>query len=169
MYLFSKCDEAELFVNGASVGRKKIDKYSYASWEVDFEPGEVSAVGYKNGIEVNRKTLATTGDTARLFAKVEHVSSDKNGIVRAIIKLSALDSEGRVVPTADNDFDIITGDGVTLAGAGNGNPICHDNPQSTSYPLFAGLAQVILQRDEADGIGKAIFSIKGMNSVAVEF
>ena len=169
MYLFSKCDEAELFVNGASVGRKKIDKYSYASWEVDFEPGEVSAVGYKNGIEAGRKTLATTGDTARLFAKVEHVSRDKNGIVRAIIKLSALDSEGRVVPTADNDFDIITGDGVTLAGAGNGNPICHDNPQSTSYPLFAGLAQVILQRDEADGIGKAIFSIKGMNSVAVEF
>ena len=169
VYLFSKCDEAELFVNGCSKGRKKIEKYMAAEWEVDFEPGEITAVGYKNGVETNRKTLATTGVACELRAEVEHLSVDENKFVWAIVKLSAVDSEGRVVPTAENSVKLIMGDGVTLAGSGNGNPICHQNRRGSSYSLFGGLAQVIVRRDVSLGGGKATFAIDGMNSVTVEF
>lgn len=169
VYLFSKCDEAELFVNGVSAGRQKIEKYMYAKWTVDFEPGEITAVGYKNGIETNRKTLATTGVATELRAEIEHLSVDENKFVWAIIKLSAVDEKGRVVPTASNSVKLIMGDGVELAGAGNGNPICHENSKSGSHSLFGGLEQVILRRDVAAGGGKATFAIDGMNSVTIEF
>ena len=169
VYLFSKCDEAELFVNGSSKGRKKIEKYTCGEWEVDFEPGEITAVGYKNGVETNRKTLKTTGVACELRADTDHLSVDANGVVRAVVTLSAVDSEGRVVPTAENSVRLIMGENVTLVGAGNGNPICHENPKSASHSLFAGLAQVIISRDVSAGGGKATFAIDGMNSVEIEF
>lgn len=169
VYLFSKCDEAELFVNGRSVGKKQIKKYFHAEWEVDFEPGEITAVGYKNGVETNRKTIATTGVACELKADIEHLSVDENKFVWAIIKLSAVDKAGRVVPTAEDSVKYIMGEGVTLVGSGNGNPICHENRRGSSYSLFGGLSQVIVRRDVSAGGGKATFAINGMNSVTIEF
>ena len=169
MYLFSKCDEAELFVNGVSKGRKKIEKYLCPEWEVDFEPGEVTAVGYKNGVETNRKTLATTGRAEKLCAEVEHLSVDGNKFVWAIVKLSAVDEKGRVVPTCEDSVKLVMGENVTLVGAGNGNPICHENPKRGAHSLFGGLCQVIVRRDVATGGGKATFAIDGLNSVEIEF
>jgi beta-galactosidase len=169
VYLFSKCDEAELFVNGVSKGRVKIAKYSHAEWEVDFEAGEITAVGYKGGVETNRKTLKTTGAVAELRAEIDHVSVDENKLVRAIVKLSALDGEGRVVPTSEDSVKLIMGEGVALVGAGNGNPICHENPRSATHSLFGGLAQVIVSRDVAAGGGKATFAIDGIGSTTIEF
>ena len=169
VYLFSKCDEAELFVNGRSVGKKQIKKYFHAEWEVDFEPGEITAVGYKNGVETNRKTLATTGVACELKADIEHLSVDENKFVWAIIKLSAVDKAGRIVPTAEDSVKYIMGEGVTLVGSGNGNPICHENRRGSSYSLFGGLSQVIVRRDVSAGGGKATFAINGMNSVTIEF
>lgn len=168
VYLFSKCDEAELFVNGVSQGRKKIEKYSHAEWNVRYEPGEITAIGYKDGAETNKKTVVTTGVAVKLQAQTEHLSVDKNGFVWAIITLSAVDDAGHVVPTAENTVQISLGDGVTLAGAGNGNPICHENSKSASHSLFGGLAQVIIKRDVSTGGGFATFSIEGMNEVTVE-
>ena len=169
MYLFSKCDEAELFVNGVSQGRKKIEKHLCPMWEVDFEPGEVTAVGYKNGVETNRKTLATTGRVEKLCAEVEHLSVDENKFVWAIVKLSAVDEKGRVVPTCEDSVKLVMGENVTLVGAGNGNPICHENPKRGAHSLFGGLCQVIVKRDVSAGGGKATFAIDGLNSVEIEF
>jgi beta-galactosidase len=169
VYLFSKCDEAELFVNGVSVGRRKIEKYFHAEWTVDFEPGEITAVGYKNGVETNRKTLCTTGAAAELRAEIEHLSVDANSFVWAIIKLFAVDSEGREVPTADNRVKFTLGEGVKLGGAGNGDPVCHENSKSGSRSLFGGLAQVIVRRDVSAGGGVVTFGSDGLNSVTLEF
>ena len=169
VFLFSKCDEAELFVNSRSVGKKQIKKYFHAEWDVDFEPGEITAVGYKKGIETNRKTLTTTGQPSELRAEVEHLSIDANNFTWAIIKLSAVDKNGLVVPTASNSVKLMMGEGVKLVGAGNGNPICHENPKSSSHSLFGGLAQVIIRRDASTPIGKATFAIDGMNAVTLEF
>ena len=170
VYLFSNCDEAELFVNGNSMGRIKIEKYLRAEWkDVEFVPGEITAVGYKNGVETNRKTVKTTGTACELRAEVEHLSVDANKFVWGIIKLSAVDAEGNIVPTANNRVNLEMGENMILAGSGNGNPIDHDNGKTASRALFGGLAQVILRRDVSAGGGTATFSIDGLNSVTVEF
>lgn len=170
VYLFTQCDEAELFVNGVSKGRVAIEKYSHGEWkDIDFEPGEIMAVGYKNGRETNRTTVATTGPACRLTAQTENISVDVNDIMWVIISLSVLDKEGREVPTADNKVRICPGENVILAGAGNGDPMCHENSKSLVRSLFAGKAQVILRRDAAVQKGRVTFSADGMNEVTIEF
>jgi beta-galactosidase len=53
--VYSSCDEAELFINNRSLGRKKTDRNSEfkAQWEVPYQPGELTAKGYTGKKLVN--------------------------------------------------------------------------------------------------------------------
>ena len=168
VYLFSDCDEAELFVNGVSAGRQKIKKYFHAEWkDVEYVPGEITAVGYKNGVETNRKTLATSGKAHRLCAEVEHRSTDANGLYWAIIKLYVEDEKANWIPSAEHKVRM-SAEGLTLVGSGNGDPVCHDNCKLPARSLFGGLAQVIVRRDRDAECGKMTFSVSGLESVTLE-
>ena len=51
MHVFTSGDEAELFLNGKSLGKKQKGEFEYRlRWdEVVYEPGELKVVAYKNG------------------------------------------------------------------------------------------------------------------------
>ena len=77
VHVFTSGDEAELFLNGESLGRKKKGEYEYRlRWdEVKYEPGELKVVAYKNGEKWAENVVRTTGEAARLQA-----SADRNEI-----------------------------------------------------------------------------------------
>ena len=69
----------------------------------------------------------------------------------AVIKVEALDKEGRPVPTADNLIGFkVSGDGA-LIGVGNGDPNCQESDKAPKRSLFNGLAQVIVQATKEPG------------------
>ena len=69
----------------------------------------------------------------------------------AVIKVEALDKEGRPVPTADNHIGFkISGEGA-LIGVGNGDPNCQESDKEPKRSLFNGLAQVIVQASKSPG------------------
>lgn len=138
VYLFSddRCDEAELFVNGVSQGKRKIEKYLHAEWkDVTFQPGEIAAIGYRNGEPVARDAVKTTGAPVALVAETEHLSGDEDGFLYAIVKLRAVDCEGQTVPTADNRVAFHPESGVIVLGSGNGDPSCLEPAVSMARPL----------------------------------
>ena len=51
VHVFTSGDEAELFLNGKSLGRKKKQDFDYRlRWDdVVYEPGELKVVAYKGG------------------------------------------------------------------------------------------------------------------------
>jgi beta-galactosidase len=51
VHVYTYGDEAELFLNGKSLGKKKKEKFQYRiRWDdVVYEPGEVRVVVYKEG------------------------------------------------------------------------------------------------------------------------
>ena len=53
VHVYTSGDEAELFLNGQSLGRKSKGQYEYRlRWDdVKYEPGELRVVAYKNGQE----------------------------------------------------------------------------------------------------------------------
>jgi beta-galactosidase len=170
VYLFGECEEAELFLNGRSLGKKPYDKYVPFIWEnVPFETGEITAVGYVDGKQVASDTVKTTGDAKVAVATVDHLSEDENGFTYAVIHLYTKDENGNVVPTANNVFQIETGDGVTLLGSGNGDPSCTDKGNSETKALFYGHAQVIVRRDSAQKCGKVTFTAKDIGTTELTF
>jgi len=69
----------------------------------------------------------------------------------AVLKVEALDAQGRVVPLADCSMKFnITGEGK-LIGVGNGDPNCQESDKAPKRSLYNGLAQVILQSTKEPG------------------
>lgn len=147
--LFGNCAEAELFVNGASVGKTTAKAYGYFLWKgVTYEAGEITAVGYDaEGRELRRTSVSTTGAPVRLAAALDHVSEDEGGHRYAIVNLWAEDEKGTVVPTAECSVGLVAGENAVLLGSANGDPACTVRAQSASRTLFGGRAQAIFRRD----------------------
>ncbi len=141
---FTNCDSVELFLNGASLGRREVPRNSHVAWSVNYTPGMLEAVGHRDGVELRRTRVETTGEAARLELIDE--AADFRDI--AIVAVRAVDAEGRIVPTANDFVEFTLEGGGRLLGVGNGDPSSHEPDQASSRSLFNGLAQAIVQRGE---------------------
>jgi beta-galactosidase len=93
----------------------------------------------------------TTGTTVAIRLTADRTEINADGEDLAILKVEALDKEGRPVPTANNLISFkVSGEG-TLIGVGNGDPNCQESDKDPKRSLFNGLAQVILQSTKRPG------------------
>jgi beta-galactosidase len=70
VHLFTSGDEAELFINGKSMGRRTKAPFEYRlRWDdVTSEPGELKAIAYRNGKEWATATVRTAGGPGEIVA-----------------------------------------------------------------------------------------------------
>ncbi len=151
VWVHSNLDEVDLVVNGKSLGRQKVPHLGHAQWKVRYEPGAIEARGYKDGKLALTEKRETTGPVAALRLTSDRNEINADGEDLAIIKVEALDKEGRTVPTASQLIGFqVTGAG-TLIGVGNGNPNCQESDKEPKRSLFNGLAQVIVHAGKDPG------------------
>lgn len=143
----TNCEEAELFVNGKSCGRKPVDLYTQASWEVPYEKGSMELVGYNQGTEVARDKKVTTGVVAGLQVLPWKEKLAGNGRDAMPVAIVAVDSEGREVPDA-NFMTRISVVGGILLGSCNGNPNCHEEFISGDRSIFNGRCLVVVRPEK---------------------
>ncbi len=143
---YSNCDEAELFLNGRSLGRQPNDMPVQVTWRVKFEPGELKAVGYRGGQPVCEDTARTAGAAKRLRLEtpIHMLYPDTDSM--AVVNLSCEDEHGVFCPK-ENVRLAIAVEGGRLMGVGNGDPNCHDRDDDTRVRLFAGRAQALVAAD----------------------
>lgn len=143
IYCYSNLEEVELFVNGESYGRKPMERNGYLSWEnVIYQPGVLSAKGYRNGVAVLEKSVETTGYAQKLV-----VTPVKGGVCPAgiaIFQITVTDESGREVPTA-GPLVYMDVEGGELLGTGNGNPGDHDSEKRPVRRAFHGKLQVLVR------------------------
>ena len=151
VWVYSNLDEVELLVNGRSLGRRKVPRPGHVEWKAKFEPGAIEAHGYKNGSLALTVKRETTGPVAALRLSADRTTIDADGEDLAILKVEALDNEGRPVPTASELIGFrVTGAGA-LIGVGNGNPNCQESDKGDKRSLFNGLAELIVQATKQPG------------------
>jgi len=151
VWVHSNLDEVELFVNGKSLSSQKVPHLGHLEWKVKYEPGVIEARGTKDGKLVLTEKRETTGPTVAIRLTADRTEIDADGEDVAILKVEALDKEGRPVPTAGNLIGFkVTGAG-SLIGVGNGDPNCQESDKEPKRSLFNGLAQVIVQSTKRPG------------------
>jgi len=139
-------------------------------WQVPYQPGFLEAVGKKNGKEVSRKKVETTGSpvSLELIADQPRIAGDGQDAVPITVR--ALDAKRRPVPTAMLPVTFSLDGPANIIGLGNGDPRCHEPEKGNQRSLFNGLAQAILQsqpsgsgyltlRAESEGIQSAELKI----------
>jgi beta-galactosidase len=151
VWVHSNLDEVELLVNGKSLGRQTVPRLGHVEWKVRYEPGTITAHGWKDGKIVLTEERTTTGPVVALRLEADRAEIDADDEDVAILTVSAVDDHGRAVPTANVLVDFkVTGEGA-LIGVGNGDPNCPESDKEPHRSLFSGLAQVIVQATKTAG------------------
>jgi beta-galactosidase len=147
VHVFSSGDEAELFVNGKSQGRKKRAPFEYRfRWDyVTYEPGELKVVAYKDGKEWATAVTRTAGAVAKLDATADRATIRADGTDLSFISVRVADKDGLTVPRADNRLRFtIEGPGEIVA-TDNGDATNFEPFHSTERNAFNGLALLIIR------------------------
>ena len=145
VWCHSNYDEVELFLNGQSQGEQTVKRNTHLEWKVKYAPGVLSAKGFKNGKEAETVKVETTGEPMAIRLLPDRASINADGEDVALVSVSVVDSQGRVVPTAGNEIEFEVGPNARIIGVGNGNPSSHEPDKAPKRKAFNGYAQVIVQ------------------------
>jgi beta-galactosidase len=171
VHVFTSGDEAELFLNGNSLGRKKKGQYEYRlRWDdVKYEPGELKVVAYKNGKKWAEDIVKTTGEPARFVATADRNAIQSDAKDMAFITVQVTDKNGLTVPQSDNLIEFsIEGPGEIVA-TDNGDPTNMVPFPSHKRKAFNGLALVIVRfNKEHAGIIRVKAKSPGLKDAIVE-
>ena len=113
VHIFTNCDEVELFINGVSQGKRchalqgnndisQVERFRLMWNDTVYTPGELCAVGYKNGKEVERKTLRTAGKPYRIELSSYYNEIKADGESLNYITAKIVDIDGNLCPNASN-------------------------------------------------------------------
>ena len=142
VHVYTSGDEAELFVNGVSLGRKRRGRFEYRFvWEkVVYSPGEVVVKTWKSGSPWAEDRVVTAGEPVR-------VEVEEEGDFPGFFRLKAVDAHGNFCPTAACAVKLhVKGDWRVVAAA-NGDATDHSPFLGrTEVRTFNGLALVVVEK-----------------------
>jgi beta-galactosidase len=162
VHVYTSGDEAELFLNGKSLGKKKKGQYEYRlRWDdVIYQPGELKVVAYKNGVKWAEDKMVTTGKASQLSASADRNSVRPDGSDLVYITVQIEDKNNLLVPRSSNLVNFsIEGPGKIVA-SDNGDATFHIPFQATSRNAFNGMCLVIVKADKGS---TGTFTVKALS------
>lgn len=171
VFVYTSGDEAELFLNGRSLGRRKKGPGEYRlRWnDVKYEPGELKAVAYQGGREWAEAVVKTAGPAAKLVLEPEHPRLAANGDDLLYVKTRVLDTNGLFVPTANVPLHFEVSGPATVVATDNGDATDLTTFSSPDRKSFNGLALAILRaKHGADGNVKLSVRGEGLQPATID-
>jgi len=161
VHVYTSGDEAELFVNGKSQGRKAKDGYRIRWDDVVYEPGTLKVVAYKGGKPWAETATVTAGNAAKTSLEVDFAGDDL-----LFVTARLLDKADAWVPTACNPLSFkVNGPGVLVA-TDAGDPTSHTPFQSAEIQAFNGLCSAVIRRTGPGPISVTVRS-DGLKSATI--
>ena len=173
VHVYTSGDEAELFLNDRSLGRKARHAFEYRlRWDdVAYQPGILKVVAYKHGRKWATDVVKTTGPASRLTLQADRAKIAADGRDLSFVTVTIADQEGLQVPRTKNHVKFsVQGPGEIVA-TDNGDATSFESFQAPERNAFNGLALVILRARadqpgaikltaESDGLAPATLTIK---------
>ena len=168
MRCYGNCDRVELFLNGENYGVREMVPSSRVKWDVKWKPGVLLAKCYKGDEVVATKKVETTGKPASVVLLPDRTTINANGEDVSLVAVKIVDSEGRTVPTADNEVAFeIDGPGKII-GVGNGNPGSLEPDKASKRKAFNGLCMTLVQSKTDLGSIKLTATSPGLETAVAE-
>jgi beta-galactosidase len=175
VWCHSNCDEVELLLNGASLGKQSMPLNGHVEWHLAYSPGVLAARGFKNGQEAATTERKTTGPASCIALLPDRPTILADGEDVVVVNVAIQDEEGLTIPVARNLVRFSIEGAGKILGVGNGDPSCHETDRASQRSAFGGLCQVILQAStepgkivlsaESDGLEPARLVIKAEKAV----
>ncbi len=171
--VFSNGDEVELFQNGTPIGKCKAGERLAADlpksflFDLTYISGDLEAVSYKNGKELSRDTLKTTGSVKRIRLLPEKNEMSANGHDVTYVRVELVDENDMVVPDSDMKLHASIDQAASLSAFGSSNPITAENYTTGSFTSYRGAATAIIRSGYQAGSCTLTVSADGLDDATV--
>lgn len=147
VFVYSSGDEAELFVNGKSQGRKPRGpgEYRFRWDDVVYQPGEVKVVTWKQGKPWAEASVKTAGEATQLKLAPDRETIRADGRDLVFVTATVLDAAKQFAPRADDALTFTVSGPGEIVATDNGDPTSFESFQSPQRKAFNGLALVIVR------------------------
>lgn len=144
LYLNGKLSEEKTVPTVNSLTAKDHSGYT-AVFKVNYQPGELKAMGLENGIEKEGVTLKTTGLPAKIRLTPDRlqIKPSRNDLVYIHIEL--IDENGNVIPDNDRKVQLTLSGFGEIAASGNASPTDMESFRSSSPKTYKGKALAIIR------------------------
>lgn len=144
VHVFGCGDSFALLCNGREVGGGALKEFRGAA-DIVYEPGELTAVVYKDGAEASRTVLRSAQGPVHLELKADRGVIRANDTDLCYVDITLRGENGVVDNMADRRVTAaVTGAG-RLAGLGTGNPTSEENFLAGAYTTFDGRALAVVR------------------------
>jgi beta-galactosidase len=166
---FTNCQEAELFLNGKSLGKlsRSTAKGKIPSWEVNYEPGELTVKGYNNGIEADSYTIKTNTGASNIKASADATMFPKNTKGLSQVEIQITDKNGNPVFDAENVVTVSVTGAARLLGLESGSTSSHEGYQSPIRTTVHGRLLAYIQTNGKQGKVTVQLSSPGLKTATV--
>ncbi len=150
---YSSCEEAEMFSNGKSLGRKSTNRSTkfMAVWNVPYAAGELKVIGYTHNHQVTSSVLQTANEPVQIKLSADRNELFANNEDLSYVTVELLDNKKIKNPKAENEIHFsISGEG-TIAGVGNANPMSVESYQQPQRKAWQGRCLVVIKSTHKAG------------------
>ncbi len=159
---YSNFPEVEVFLNGKSFGKRRLDpnspellkRYRFIWDEIPYEAGELKAVAYDAaGNKKLEKVVKTSGQPAAVKFEIKHSKLSANPDELIFVEMSVVDKDGNFCPTATPMLFVKVDGAGRLLALCNGDATDQTAFSSNYMKAFSGkLLAVVKPTGKADEI-----------------
>ncbi|WP_224998632.1 sugar-binding domain-containing protein [Cesiribacter sp. SM1] len=161
---YTNCEEAELFLNGKSLGRKKLSDATgrVIQWDVAYQPGTLLVKGYNAGKEVSTHALKTAGEPYAIKVVADKKQLNAANKELAQLEVMVVDKEGNPVYAADNEIIVAVEGPAKLLGLESGSLTSHEDYRSNKRKAQHGKLLAYVQSQHKPGKVNISFQSSGL-------
>ncbi len=170
VFVYTDYPEAELFVNGKSMGRQRkltrqesealrgkdslwLQRRYRLIWDqVKYQPGELRVVAYdQNGNKAEEQVTRTAGKPHHLEIVADRTQLGADGKDLAYLTIRVVDKDGNLCPADNRSVRFSVKGAGKYRAAANGDPTCLELFHQPKMPAFHGQLTAIVQTGEKAG------------------
>ncbi|MEO8413636.1 MAG: sugar-binding domain-containing protein [Ginsengibacter sp.] len=166
---FTNCNEAELFLNGKSFGKKSITEEKLIYWDTVYSPGMLVVAGYQNGKIAVKDTLYNTGRAVAFKTAMYTPLFNQNEMIQQV-EVQLIDEQGHPVLMDDQEVMVeISGPGE-LAGIESGDIASHEDYQSNTRKTYNGKLLIYIKSKQQQGkMTHIIVTAPGLQTATISY
>jgi len=155
VWVYSNCDEVELFFNNVSLGKQKPGKAwdkMQTQWLVKWQPGTLKAKGYKNGKVVSEEVIRTANQPSKIKLSVDGLSLENKVDDIVQVRVTTTDDKGEFYPYGENRTYFKVFGAGKIKALDNGSPVDVEQHVGPNNRIaFYGLTRAYISATNATG------------------
>jgi beta-galactosidase len=167
--VYTRGNLVKLQLNGKTIAEQTVPEGSITvTFEIDYQPGTLTATVFDGGKETGTSSLSTTGKPAAIRLVADRTTIKANGNDLSYVRAEVIDEKGNVVPYVDElEINYELNGQATLAGVGNGNPADLSSFQQPKKKVYHGRGLAIVRSTEKSGTVTLSATAKGLKPAKI--